>query len=188
MSPDQTVETEVIEKLRRSDPEALSAIYDRYAPLAYSLLLRITRDRGVAEDLLQELFLRIWNRRRDFDAGRGTLGTWLLSIARNLAIDYVRSAQARFNTRLRPIDQTASPSFSYQTSEPESVIDNARAVREAFADLNDNQRKVLELAYFEGFSQTEIAAKLHEPLGTVKSWMRSALGRMRLAVKRGVAQ
>jgi RNA polymerase sigma-70 factor (ECF subfamily) len=147
------------------------------------LFVRITRDQGVAEDLVQELFLRIWNRRRDFDASRGTLGTWLLSIARNMAIDYVRSAQARFNTRLRPIDQTAGSSFSYQTSEPESVIDNARAVREAFADLNDNQRKVLELAYFEGFSQTEIAARLHEPLGTVKSWMRSALSRMRLAIK-----
>jgi RNA polymerase sigma-70 factor (ECF subfamily) len=104
-----------------------------------------------------------------------------------MAIDYIRSAQARFNTRLRSIDQTAGLSFSYETSEPESVIDNTKAVREAFATLNDNQRKVLVLAYFEGFSQTEIAARLREPLGTVKSWMRSALGRMRLAVKGGVS-
>lgn len=187
MRSDPAVEIEIVEKLHNSDPDGLAAAYDRYGPLAYSLLLRITRDQGVAEDLVQELFLRVWNRRQDFDAGRGTLGTWILSIARNMAIDYIRSAQARFNTRLRSIDQTGGLSFSYETSEPESVIDNTKAVREAFATLNDNQRKVLVLAYFEGFSQTEIAARLREPLGTVKSWMRSALGRMRLAVKGGVS-
>jgi RNA polymerase sigma-70 factor (ECF subfamily) len=188
MGSDQAVDLELIEKLRNGHPDGLAATYDRYGAVAYSLFARITHDKSVAEDLVQELFLRVWNRRGDFDASRGALGSWLLTIARNMAIDYVRSAHARFNTRVRSIDQTDSPQFSYKASEPESVIDNAKAVRDAFAQLNTNQREVLQLAYFEGLTQTEIAARLEQPLGTVKSWMRSALGRVRLAIKGGVAQ
>jgi RNA polymerase sigma-70 factor, ECF subfamily len=185
MSPHQNIDAELVEKLRNSDPDGLAAAYDRYGGIVYSLFVRITRDRSAAEDLVQELFLRLWNHRREFDATRGALGVWLVSIARNLAIDYLRSAQTKFQSKLRPIDQTDSWRFSYKPGEPESTIDSAKAVQEAFAALNANQRKVLELAYFEGFSQSEIASRLQEPLGTVKSWMRSALDRMRLAVKGG---
>ncbi|MBV8866002.1 MAG: sigma-70 family RNA polymerase sigma factor, partial [Acidobacteriaceae bacterium] len=121
-----------------------------------------------------------------FDPSKGTLGVWIMSIARNMAIDHVRSAEMRFQTRVRPIEQTDQLSFSYKPKEPESIIDSARAVRQAFSELTPNQRRVLEMAYFEGFSQSEIAAQLQEPLGTVKSWMRSAMGRLRTAVKTGV--
>jgi RNA polymerase sigma-70 factor (ECF subfamily) len=178
-------EAELVEKLRSSDPEGLADAYDRYGRVTYSLFVRITRDQSVAEDLVQELFLRLWNRRREFDATRGALGAWLLSIARNMAIDYVRSAQTRFQSKLRPIEQTDALRFSYKPSEPANAIDSAKAVHEALAELKPNQRKVLELAYFEGYSQTEIAARLAEPLGTVKSWMRAALECMRIAVKGG---
>ncbi|HMJ62283.1 MAG TPA: sigma-70 family RNA polymerase sigma factor, partial [Bryobacteraceae bacterium] len=99
-------EAELVEKLRNGDPDGLAAVYDRYGKIAYSVFVRITHDQSAAEDLVQELFLRLWNRRREFDATRGALGAWLLSIARNMAIDYVRSAQAKFQSRLRPIDQT----------------------------------------------------------------------------------
>ncbi len=187
MLKDGTADPELIERLRKRDPEGLAKAYDRYGQLVYSLFLRIVRDQALAEDLVQELFLRVWNKARDFDANKGTLGVWILSIARNMAIDHVRSAQSRFQTRIRPIEPTDQLAFSYKPKEPESVIDNAKAVKEAFSTLNPNQKKVLELAYFEGFSQTEIAAHLHEPLGTVKSWMRSALGKLRSAVKTGVA-
>ncbi len=179
-------EGELIEKLHARDADAIAVAYDRYGHLAYSLFVRVTRDQSTAEDLVQELFLRVWNKARDFDPNKGTLGVWILSIARNIAIDHVRSAQARFQTRLRSIDQTDQLSFSYKPKEPESIIDSARAVRQAFSELNSNQRRVLEMAYFEGFSQSEIAAQLQEPLGTVKSWMRSAMGRLRIAVKAGV--
>ena len=179
-------DAELIEKLQTRDADALAVAYDRYGHLAYALFVRVTRDQSIAEDLVQELFIRIWNRARDFDPQKGKLSVWILSIARNIAIDHVRSAQARFQTRLRPIDQTDQLSFSYKPQEPESTIDNAKAVKQAFSDLNSNQRKVLEMAYFEGFSQSEIAAHLQEPLGTVKSWMRSAMGRIRTAAKAGV--
>ena len=186
MQPKDAAEGELIAKLHARDADAIAVAYDRYGHLAYSLFVRVTRDQSTAEDLVQELFLRVWNKARDFDPNKGTLGVWILSIARNIAIDHVRSAQARFQTRLRSIDQTDQLSFSYKPKEPESIIDSARAVRQAFSELNSNQRRVLEMAYFEGFSQSEIAAQLQEPLGTVKSWMRSAMGRLRIAVKAGV--
>lgn len=187
MQKDSAADAELVERLRKRDPDGLAKAYDEYGHIAYSLFVRIVRDQSVAQDLVQELFLRVWNRARDFDASKGSLGVWILSIARNMAIDHVRSAQARFQTKIRPIEPTDQLAFSYKTKEPESVIDNAKAVKEAFSTLNPNQKKVLELAYFEGFSQSEIAAQLQEPLGTVKSWTRSALGKLRSAVKTGVA-
>ena len=182
-SMDGQGEAQLGEKLRNGDPDAIAAAYDLYGRISYSLFVRITRDHSAAEDLVQELFLRLWNRRREFDAARGAVGPWLLSIARNMAIDYLRSAQTRFQSRLKSIDQTDTRHFSYKPNEPEHLMDAVKAVQEALADLKPNQRKVLELAYFEGCSQSEIAARLKEPLGTVKSWMRAALERVRAAVK-----
>ena len=177
----------LIERLRNRDPEGLAAVYDRYAPVVYSLFLRITRDQSIAEDLVQELFIRVWSHARSFDASKGTLGVWILSIARNMAIDHVRSAQARFASRLRPIEHADKAHGERKNQDPELLIDQARTVQNAFAALNVNQKRVLELAYFEGLSQSEIAQHLHEPLGTVKSWMRSALLNLRSAIKGGNA-
>jgi RNA polymerase sigma-70 factor (ECF subfamily) len=174
---------ELIERLRKRDPEGLAAAYDRYGRVAYSVFVRITRDQSAAEDLVQELFIRLWNRGRDFDSSRGTLGVWILSIARNMAIDHVRSAQARFTTRLLPIEHIGQLSMMANPGEPESVIDRSRMVSAALSDLTFNEKRVLELAYFEGFSQSEIAERLKEPLGTVKSWTRSGLRRIRRALQ-----
>ena len=178
-------DTELSEQLRNRDPEAVAALYDRFSPLVYSLFLRITRDTSTAEDLVQELFIRVWNRAGDFDPARGTLAVWIISIARNMGIDYVRSAHARFSHRLAPIE--SADKVAHIGHGPEALIDQGRAVEAAFAMLNDKQKKVLELAYFEGFSQTEIADRLHEPLGTVKSWTRSALQNLRSAIQGGGA-
>ncbi len=187
-SEDKSIDESIIEKLKKSDPSGLAAAYDRYGALAYSVIARITRDSSVAEDLVQELFLRVWNRISDFDPTRGTLPVWVLAIARNMAIDYIRSSQSRFSARTRPLNQTDQLSISYQSVEADKILDNSKAVREAFSSLNSNQKRVLEMAYFEGFSQSEIALRLQEPLGTVKSWMRSALARVRVAMQEGRAQ
>ena len=178
-------ESELIDQLRKRQPEALAKIYDRYGQSSFGLFFRVTRDQSAAEDLVQELFLRIWNRARDFDSEKGALGVWIISIARNMAIDYVRSAQARFSKRLHSIDQVDQLVVSSKPRESESFLDGLRAIKGAFSNLNANERRVVELAYFEGLSQSEIAGRLEEPLGTVKSWMRSALGRLRTAVKGG---
>lgn len=184
---DSPSEPALLSRLRNHDPEAMEVAYDRYATIVYSLFLRITRDQSVAEDLVQELFIRVWTRVGNFDSSKGTLGVWILSIARNMGIDYVRSAHAHFSARLRPMEQ-ADQVERKSHSEPETVIDRGRAVKSAFERLNPKQRRVLELAYYEGLSQTEIADHLHEPLGTVKSWMRSALSCLRSAVVGGDAK
>jgi RNA polymerase sigma-70 factor (ECF subfamily) len=188
MSSQLSTEADLIERLKRRDPEALASVYDRYGSLAYSLLMRITRDKTAAEDLLQELFIRLWNRSRDFDPSRGALGVWIVAIARNMAIDYLRSAKTRFSSRLRSIDLVDPLLIAQRSGEPESLLDRARTVKTALSNLTPNEKRVLEMAYYEGFSQTEIATRLNEPLGTVKTWMRSGLGRLRLAMKTGAAQ
>ncbi len=177
-------DSELIERIKRREPEGLAAAYDRYGGVAFSLFVRITRDRNVAEDLLQELFLRVWNRGRHFDETKGALGVWIISIARNMAIDYVRSAQARFTSRLRPIEDIDPLFLSSKAHDAETAVDR-RVIVTALANLNANEKRALELAYFDGLSQTEIARKMEEPLGTVKSWIRSGLGRLRVAMKAG---
>jgi RNA polymerase sigma-70 factor (ECF subfamily) len=184
----EIADAELVARLCQRDPDALSAIYDRYAHAAYGLVLRITHDHGVTEDLLQELFIRLWNRANEFNASRGALGVWILSIARNLAIDHVRSAQARFAQRMAPVEQLDHYRAPSAETGQESVIDRTRAVRTALSSLNANEKQVLELAYFEGCSHTEIATRLGAPLGTVKSWMRAALSRIRNSAKEGGRQ
>lgn len=183
--PSYEADAALIDRLHRRDPEGLSAAYDRYGQAAYSLFLRITRDQSTAEDLVQELFIRLWNQSRKFDSSKGTLGVWLLAIARHMAIDHVRSARERFAKRLRPIEDIDELCVAVSPSEPESAIDRSRKVSTAFSNLTSNEKRVLELAYFEGFSQSEIADRLKEPLGTVKSWTRNALARLRRAIKEG---
>jgi RNA polymerase sigma-70 factor (ECF subfamily) len=184
LMPDPT-DAELIDQLKNRRSEALGIVYDRYLPAVYSLFLRISRNTAVAEDLVQELFLRVWNRSQQFDPQKGSVGVWIISIARNMAVDHVRSAGARFSSKLRPIEEALFQSEVTTSNGPENAIDDVRTVRSAFSYLSHNQKQVLELAYFEGMSQSEIAAKLQEPLGTVKSWMRSGLSRMREAIQRG---
>lgn len=184
---DPSSELALTERLRNRDPEALEAAYDRYSAVIYSVFFRITRNQSAAEDLVQELFIRVWSHINSFDPSKGALGVWILSIARNMGIDYVRSAHARFSARLQPMEQ-ADKADREGWIAPEVVIDQGRTVKAAFETLNLRQRQVLELAYFEGLSQTEIASHLQEPLGTVKSWMRSALHCLRSTVSGGDAK
>ncbi len=116
---DTSGEAALIERLRSRDPDALAAAYDRYSPIVYSLFLRITRDQSVAEDLVQELFIRVWSHASSFDARKGALGVWILSIARNMAIDYIRSAHARFSTKLRPIEHAERSDSGQNGQDPE---------------------------------------------------------------------
>ena len=177
---------DLLKQMRERGSEALGILYDRYSQVVCPLFLRASQDAATAEDLVQELFLRVWNRAQHFDPQKGPLGVWILSIARNMAIDHARSAQARFSAKLRTIEEAEYRSdVNRPPGKPESVIDDVRTVQAAFSYLNQNQKQVLELAYFEGLSQSEIATKLCEPLGTVKSWMRSGLLRMREAIQGG---
>lgn len=170
---------ELAERLKRRDPQAMADLYDRYSRLVYSQIHRIVRDAGVAEDLTQEAFLRIWNRVNAFDGQRGALAAWLLAVARNRAIDYLRSTDGRMARSGHDMAYTEAPVL-FANLETELVAsDRAKRIREALQKLNANQRAVIELAYFEGLSQTEMAERLDQPLGTIKTWIRTALKNLR---------
>lgn len=157
----------------------MADLYDRYGRLSYSLIYRIVRDSGTAEDLVQETFLRVWNRVQAFDAERGALGPWILAIARNRAIDYLRSVDGRMAQSATELNANEHPTLFGDLEREVLNSDRARQLRSAFKKLNDNQRMVIELAYFEGLSQTEMAERMRQPLGTVKTWVRTALRLLR---------
>ena len=167
------------ERLKRREPSVMGDLYDRYGKLVFSLIYRVVRDIGVAEDLVQETFLRVWNRAQGFDAERGALGPWLLAVARNRAIDYVRSAGGRMSRGALELDAAEHPSVFVNFEAEVLSQDRARRVRGALGRLNENQRLVIELAYFEGLSQSEMAERMGQPLGTVKTWVRTALKKLR---------
>jgi RNA polymerase sigma-70 factor (ECF subfamily) len=169
---------DLAQRLQRRDPRAMAELYDRYGRLVYALIVRVVRDGAIAEDLVQETFLRVWNRVQGFDAERGALGPWLLAVARNRAIDYLRSSAGRMRNQLE-VEDTDHPALFADFEKQLLNSDRVRRVKVALERLSENQRSVIELAYFEGMSQTEIADRMGQPLGTVKTWARAALKGLR---------
>ncbi|MGH7969392.1 MAG: sigma-70 family RNA polymerase sigma factor [Limisphaerales bacterium] len=162
-------------RLRARDAGAMRELYDRYWRLVYSLILRMVRNSAAAEDLVQETFLRVWNRMQAFDQERGALGPWVLMVARSRAIDYLRSADAKMSAAALELDHLGHSAKFCDLEDRALSLDRARRLKDAFEKLTTHQKTVVELAYFEGLSQTEMAERLQQPLGTVKTWVRSAL-------------
>jgi RNA polymerase sigma-70 factor (ECF subfamily) len=129
--------------------------------------------------LVQETFLRVWNRSGSLDAAKGALGPWVLAIARNRAIDYLRSTEGRGRSSAVELDETEHASLYREMENGILVSDQVRRVKAAMEKLAPNQRTVVELAYFEGLSQPEMSAKMGQPLGTIKTWVRTALQSLR---------
>jgi RNA polymerase sigma-70 factor (ECF subfamily) len=180
-------DSELVDRLKRRDPHAMSVLYDRYGRLTYSIILRIVRNEGVAEDLVQETFLRVWNRIPAFDRQRGAIGPWILTVARNRAIDYLRSAEGRGSERVFELDLLEQPTLFASAQSGLLTLDRQKMIRDALEHLTPNQREVIELAYYEGLSQTEMAERLKQPLGTVKTWVRTALKMLRQELGEAVA-
>jgi RNA polymerase sigma-70 factor (ECF subfamily) len=174
---DQERDQQCIQRMQSGDTAALRELYDRYTPLIYPLLLRILRSQAEAEDALQDAWLQIWNRAASYDQRRGNVVAWLLTIARTRALDRYRSLAARgraeSNVDPEPINPPDEPSTSAER------VQLGERVREALEQLDQHQREVLEIAYFQGLTQSEIAERLQTPLGTVKSWTRQALMKLR---------
>jgi len=170
---------ELAERLKRREPQAMADLYDRYGRVAYVVTYRIVRDAGIAEDLVQETFLRIWNRVQGFDHEKGALGPWVLTVARNRAIDYLRSVDGRMAQNAVDLETRDTPALFSNLESEIMTMDQARRLRGAFAKLNANQKLVIELAYYEGLSQSEMAERMKQPLGTVKTWVRTALKTLR---------
>lgn len=179
-APAAASDEELLAGLAAGRPESLDLLYERYASMAYGIARRITSDDALAEDVVQDAFLGAWRSAGRYVAGRGSVKTWLLSIVHHRAIDALR--------RRRPVSELPEETEGARTPEPLTFPDvwgevsgrlDADAVRTALASLPAAQREALELAYFGGLSQTEIAERTGVPLGTVKSRVRLALVGMR---------
>jgi RNA polymerase sigma-70 factor (ECF subfamily) len=159
----------LIRRLTRGDHKALGEFYDLYAGLVNGLAIRILRDPAEAEDTVQEVFVQVWRQAARFDPSRGTPEAWLCTMARTRALDRLRKRTSR---REEPEQAQAGTSQAPRNEE-------ALAVRRALDELPQEQRRALELAYYEGLTQSEIAERLGEPLGTVKTRIRTAMIRLR---------
>ena len=179
---------ELMDRLGDRDLDAFEALYDRYADLVYSVSLRVVGDTHVAQDVTQDVFLRVWRRPEQFDVGRGKLVTWLLSVARNRSIDERRSHGRRLRHEALPStteEEEVIPSADDLDDPALATVlsDERRAVRSALTVLPPEQRLAIQLAYFGGLTQQEIANKLGQPLGTVKTRIRLGMQKMRGALE-----
>jgi RNA polymerase sigma-70 factor (ECF subfamily) len=166
------------------DERAFASLYDRYSSILFGLLIRILHSRAEAEDVLQEVFLQIWQQARSFDSARGRAFTWLVTLARSRAIDRLRSLDSRDRAARRSSEDAPSMTNDEEWADDAAErSERAEVVRDALAELPEEQRQVLLLAYLEGMSQSEIAAAKNQPLGTVKTRTRAGLKRLSEALR-----
>ena len=170
-------DVELLHAVARGDEAALARLYDAYRVILFGLLVRILNSREEAEDILQDVFIQVWRQAKDFDEKRGRPFTWLVTLVRSRAIDRLRQLSAR--------QRLATGAAQEQTEKVSDALSDTikltqrETVRRALAELSEEQRHTLLLAYFEGLTQSEIAAKLNAPLGTIKTRMRSGMIKLR---------
>jgi RNA polymerase sigma-70 factor (ECF subfamily) len=174
---------ELIARMAAGDRDAFAAFYDRHAPAVHALIRRIVREPQDAADVVQEVFWEAWQSAGGYQASRGSPEAWIFTRARSRAIDRVRSVRRRSETFVAPLaGAEGGPAAS---PDPAEAVADRTAIRGALAGLPERERQVIELAYYGGLTQTEIAARLAQPLGTIKTRMRAGLERLRGALRPG---
>jgi RNA polymerase sigma-70 factor, ECF subfamily len=167
---------DLLSAIRSGNTDAMAMLYDRYSSIVYAVALRVLGDTAAAEDVMQEVFMRLWRSPETFDASRGSLGPWLAVIARNRAIDVLRKRHPE--TDIEDVVVSVEPDMAGEAERARAL----EKVRGALGAMPSAQRSALEMAYFEGLTHTEIAAKTGEPLGTIKTRIRAGLVALRKAV------
>jgi RNA polymerase sigma-70 factor (ECF subfamily) len=184
---ERLADEELMPLIGEKDPDAFEVFYDRHGGVAYSLAYRIVGERGAAEDVTQEAFISIWRSGARYDAARGSVRTWMLGIVRNRAIDFLRSKAGRAPKLDFDDDSILEHRPASEQTESEALQrETAQEVRGALDELPGEQAKVIQLAYFGGFSHSEIAGMLGVPLGTVKGRMRLGLEKIRGELAEGL--
>lgn len=177
----------LIRQVAAGDADALEALYDRHTPLLYPVALRIVRTPADAEDVLQQAWVKVWASARAYDASRGSVTGWLLSIVRSKALDLYRARATRLKVETQagtgPVERAPPPDPSASVAERQTH----QRVMLALQRLDPHYRQVLEGAYFDGLSQSEIAERLEAPLGTVKSWTRRGLLKLKELLPEGLS-
>jgi RNA polymerase sigma-70 factor, ECF subfamily len=185
---ERLADEELMPLVGRHDPEAFEVLYDRHGGAAFSLAYRIVGDRAAAEEVTQEAFISVWRSGARFDAARGSVRSWLLSVLRNRAIDFLRSRAGKAPKLDFDDDSALERRPAADRTEEEALRrETAAEVRGALGKLPGEQSKVIELAYFGGFSHSEIARILGLPMGTVKGRMRLGLEKIRGELAEGLA-
>jgi RNA polymerase sigma-70 factor (ECF subfamily) len=174
-----SLDATLLSRLLQRDVSAFEQLYERHARLVYGLVLRILNHASTSEEVVQDVFLQLWRNAKHYDASRGPFVPWLLTMARNRALDHLRLKSERQRRLEDPTEDLpaifAAPDYEHALDEKR----RAERVRVLMASLTPQQKRAIELAYFEGMSHSEIAAALREPLGTVKSWIRTGLLRLK---------
>jgi RNA polymerase sigma-70 factor (ECF subfamily) len=176
---------ELIGRIATGDRDAFSRFYDLAAPLAFGLIRRVLRDPEAAAEVLQEVFWQVWREAPQYDPKRGSPEAWLVMRAKTRAIDRLRSMRRREKTFVAPVDDAVARLDEAPAENPAVMAEDRGLVQTALAQLPEPQRRVIELAFFDGLTQSEIATKLGEPLGTVKTRARLGLERLRGALRGG---
>jgi RNA polymerase sigma-70 factor (ECF subfamily) len=185
---ERLADEELMPWIGRKDPEAFEVLYDRHGGVAFSLAYRIVGDRTAAEEVTQEAFISVWRSGARFDAARGSVRSWLLSVVRNRAIDFLRSKAGKAPKLDFDDDSALEQRPAQERTEEEALRrETAAELRGALGKLPGEQSKVIELAYFGGFSHSEIAGILGLPMGTVKGRMRLGLEKIRGELAEGLA-
>ncbi len=169
-------EEELVTNLHQKDTSAFAYLYDNYSPALFGIIFKMLENKELAEDVLQEAFIKIWNSFSSYDHKKGRLFTWMLNIARNLTIDTMRSKGYKKQAKIRSTEN-AVDNLSQNPDIAESY--DALGVRKHLTLLKNDQKEIIDLAYFGGFTQDEISKQLEIPLGTVKTRMRTAIMHLR---------
>ncbi len=162
--------------LRAGDRKAFSYLYDHYAPALYGIILKIVKQEDIAEDILQDSFVKIWKNGSSYDLKKGTLFTWMLNICRNAAIDKTKSSHFRRQDIKQQVDKEISDHLNWSYTPKTEHI----GVKSVINELDEKYREIIDLVYFQGFTQKEVQEHLNIPLGTVKSRLRIGLRELRI--------
>jgi len=172
-------EQELVGLLKEQNNDAFNYLYDHYSGALFTIINQIVSDKDTASDVLQEVFVNIWRKIGTYDETKGRLFTWMLNIARNAAIDKVRSKGYRDNQRTHPIAEGENAGMS-MSSNP---VINDVGLKKVLTTLNEEYRRLIDLSYFQGFTHEEIAKMLGIPLGTVKTRIRTAISQLRTMIR-----
>jgi RNA polymerase sigma-70 factor, ECF subfamily len=184
---DPTVQEDMIliQRIAQKDSASFQTFYRKYSGLVFTAIANVLNDHHDAEDVMQEVLVQIWNKAHLYEPRKGKPLTWITTMARNRAIDKIRSKQrrSRLNDDFESESRTEQPEFEESSADQCEVLERNRIVRSAVAKLTDDQKEAIELAYFSGLTQAEVADKLNEPLGTVKARIRRGVTRLEALVK-----
>jgi RNA polymerase sigma factor (sigma-70 family) len=173
-------EEELITLLKNKDLTAFNALYDNYSAALYGIITRIVPAEEIAQDILQNVFIKIWKSMDSYDASKGRLFTWMLNIARNSSIDYSRSKQSKLENKIQDLDNSV---YEVNQQRATSMNTDTIGIKEEVTKLKDDYRILIDLIYFKGYTQEETAKELNIPLGTVKTRVRAAIIQLRQTLK-----